>query len=76
MPTPIRQAGFDVVIRTKDHEPPHVHVFKGGASAKIELEPIALVKESGMSKKDLRAAIAIVANHQASLLETWRRIHG
>ena len=38
MPLEIEQEGFKVMIYTRDeHEPPHVHVWKGGGEAVINL---------------------------------------
>ena len=41
MPTVLRQDGFEFVIYTNDHEPMHVHAYKGDGEAKIELSPVA-----------------------------------
>jgi hypothetical protein len=35
MPTVLRKDGFEFMIYTDDHEPAHVHVFKGEGKAKI-----------------------------------------
>lgn len=38
MPTEIEENGFKVIIHTRDeHEPPHVHVWKGKGEAIINL---------------------------------------
>jgi len=41
MPTILRQGGFDVMIFTNDHPPAHVHLFKAGAEAVLDLAPVA-----------------------------------
>lgn len=79
MVTVHREAGFRFIIFTDDHEPAHVHVF-GDGQAKINLagpggEP-ELVSATGMKAGDLRKAMRIVAEQQASLLEQWKAYHG
>ena len=76
MPTVLRQDGFEFVVRLNDHEPMHVHVYKGEGEAKIELLPVALVGVWEMKKSDARKAKRIVAENQADLIRKWREIHG
>jgi len=63
-----------------DHDPPHVHVFKAGEQAKIELDRLdvlpSLILVQGMSVKDAKAAISIVTEYQTYLLEKWQEYHG
>jgi hypothetical protein len=75
MPTVLRQEGFEVVIRTDDHEPPHVHVFHGGASAKIMLESLR-EEHCRLTRRQLVKALILVKQHQEWLLARWREIHG
>lgn len=42
MPTVLRREGYDIVIRSNDHEPAHVHVLEGDGEAKIALDPVEL----------------------------------
>jgi Domain of unknown function (DUF4160) len=81
------QNNFFVYIYTNDHIPAHVHVFKGKKNdanqmeIKInigsEVQPPSLVSANDkMKKKDLIAAIKLVANNQEMLLSKWREIHG
>lgn len=39
-----------------DHEPIHVQVIKGDASAKFTLFPVTLVKNAGLKKSELKMA--------------------
>jgi hypothetical protein len=63
-----------------DHDPPHVHVFKAGGQAKIALGSgdtlPSLIMVQGMSAKIAKAALAIVIENQADLLEKWEEYHG
>jgi hypothetical protein len=76
MPTVLRQDGFEFVIYTNDHEPVHVHAYKGDGEAKIELSPVAVVGVWEMKKSDARRAKCIVAENQDYLIQKWREIHG
>lgn len=80
MPTIFRQDGFEVMIYLNDHIPAHVHVFKAEAEVIIHLGnetmPPRVRENIGMSRRNERAALMIVGEHQASFLGEWRRIHG
>lgn len=80
MPTVLRVDGFEVRIYPRDHDPPHVHVFRAGGQAKVEIgdpdpehpAPARLVQVAGMSRADARQAEELVQLHQAELMEAWR----
>lgn len=77
MPTVLRVDRFEVVIRTDDHEPPHVHVFRAGGQVKIWLEPVTLDRVSGrLGRRQLSLARGLVWRHREMLLAKWREIHG
>ncbi len=80
MPTVLRQDGFDVLIWTDDHPPPHVHVRKAEGVLIVNLGSEAAkpsVRESyGLKAKDERKAFELVIENQAFLLVEWRRVHG
>ncbi|MFL6277005.1 MAG: DUF4160 domain-containing protein [Blastocatellia bacterium] len=72
----MRQDGFEFVIYTNDHEPMHVHAYKGDGEAKIELSSVVVVGVWEMKKSDARKAKHIVAENQDDLIQQWREIHG
>lgn len=78
MPTVLRERGFDVRIFLNDHEPPHVHVYKGGTSVRIELETGEAEVAPGrrMTKHDVAIARQIVGARYRMLLDFWRQLHG
>lgn len=81
MPTILRKGGFKVRIYLNDHIPAHVHVFKGGGEAKINigdenLAPQWVWVSSEMTDKDAVKALQLVADHQLELLKKWREYHG
>jgi hypothetical protein len=79
MITTHRAAGFRFVIFSNDHEPAHVHVFKGG-EAKINLAGPGgapeLVCAVDMTRADVRRAMDIVTEQHDRLLARWTEIHG
>ncbi len=87
MPTLLHNVdGFDVIINTRDeHEPPHVHVWRAGNEAVINLgaqdTPPSIHEIKGnMSKKHVRKALSIIIEHQTSLIvqwdKYWEQTHG
>jgi hypothetical protein len=64
------------MIFTNDHGPPHVHVFKAGVEAVIELLPLAIRDNYRMSRAELRGAVDLVAEHHEVLVQAWRQMHG
>jgi Domain of unknown function (DUF4160) len=53
------------------NEPPHVHVDRAGASAKVWLQPVALAGNAGYPARELGLILALVREHQPKLLEAW-----
>jgi Domain of unknown function (DUF4160) len=64
------------MIFTNDHGPPHVHVFKTGTEAVIELTPVAIRENYRMSRVDLRRAVDLVADNREVLIHAWSEMHG
>lgn len=64
-----------------DHLPAHVHVFKAGGEAKINLLgengcPEFISVSLGMSDRNAIKALEIIAANQLELLEKWKEYHG
>jgi len=76
VPTVLRQEGYDVVIRSNDHEPAHVHVFEGDGESKINLDPVEVKQVWNMKRQIARKARRIVSENQEYLLQRWDEIHG
>jgi hypothetical protein len=77
VPTILRIQGFRVYFWSHEpNEPPHVHTDKGGASAKVWLEPVALASNSGYPARDLGVILRLVHEHQPALLEAWHEFFG
>lgn len=75
MPTILRQDGFDVMIHTDGHAPPHVHCYGANAVVVVELEPLRIRRRRG-SDRDVRVAWKVVEQHREFLRQKWRELHG
>lgn len=77
MPTVLRAQGFRLYFWSREpNEPPHVHVDRGGASAKVWLEPVALAGNVGYPARELGAILRLVREHQPELLGAWHDFFG
>ena len=80
MPTVLRQRGFEVAIRPRDHGPPHVHVLHSGEEVVILLgvgDLVPRVRENrGMRERNVRKAMDIVTANNEIFLKEWQMIYG
>lgn len=77
MPTVLRVDGHRFYFYSHEpNEPPHVHVDKGDASAKVWLEPVALARNLGFRAHELNAILGLVRDHREDLLESWNGYFG
>jgi hypothetical protein len=77
MPTIIRHEGFRLYFYSHEpNEPPHVHVDRGDATAKIWLTPVSIAHNMGFSAKELGELLRLVRAHQTQLLEAWHGYFG
>ncbi len=65
-----------MAIYINNHLPAHVHAFKEGGEAKVNLDPVTVAQAWKMSKATVCKAKRVVAEHQAYLLERWEEING
>ena len=77
MATVHRENGFELRIWPNDHTPPHVHAWKAGGMAKIELvDGFGIVKVREMKAVDVVRAVRMVMANEEKLLRAWEEIHG
>ena len=77
MPTVLRIEGFRFHFYSNEgQEPPHVHVEKDSAAAKVWLQPVAIVYSHGFSPAQLRRIREIAFEHQAAFVERWNEHFG
>lgn len=65
--------GVRFLFYANDHEPIHVHVIKGDASAKFTLFPVTLVRNNGFKSSELKMAESIIEENQEVIAEHWNR---
>ena len=77
MPTVLRTQGFRFYFWSREpNEPPHVHVDRAGASAKVWLQPVVLAGNAGYPARELGVILALVRERQPELLEAWHEFFG
>lgn len=77
MPTVLRVDGYRFYFYSHEpNEPPHVHVDKSGASAKVWLDPVALASNRGYRAVELNAILGLVRQHRGALTESWHGYFG
>ena len=80
MPTILFINGFRFIIWPDDHEPPHIHVFKGDGEAKVNIgnykQAPAFITIHGLTKREAKLIWRVITLHQEELLAAWEKIHG
>ncbi|MBZ0286525.1 MAG: DUF4160 domain-containing protein [Anaerolineae bacterium] len=75
MPTVLRESGYQFIIFTSDHPPPHVHVRREGKLAKVLLNPIEFERTGGFNSGEQSKIVSIIREHQAFLLDEWDKLY-
>lgn len=72
MPTIFIFLGFRFSFYANDHEPIHVHVTKGSASAKFDVLPaVKLIRKSGFKKPELKIIEEIIEENVEIIIARW-----
>ncbi len=73
MPTVLRWRGYRFFFYSADGwEPPHVHVYRAGAEAKLWLQDGKVAANLGFNERVLREIVAKTREERDRLLEVWR----
>lgn len=76
MPTIFELFGLRFFFYADEHSPIHVHIVKGDAEAKIEIDPeIKLIYNHGLKAQDVRRAIRLAKMYKGDIIEIWCRYH-
>ena len=75
-PTILRREGFSIIANTRDHLPPHVHVWKDGKEARFAIEngKVTLLSDGGMTNAELRRAAEIVHAERVLIEKELRKM--
>ncbi len=77
MPTVLRLEGCRFYFYSHEPgEPPHVHVDRGGGTAKVWLDTICLARMSGLKSSEITRILTLVREHRTILLEAWHGYFG
>ncbi len=72
MPTLFYIFGFRFYFWSNEHEPIHVHVEKGDAEAKFNINPVELVYNHGFRPNELKLIESLVEENAEVILEHWK----
>ena len=73
MPTLFIVFGFRFMFYSNDHEPIHVHVIKGNAEARFQVQPdIVLLDNNGLKPAELKLAESLVEENKEMIIERWK----
>jgi hypothetical protein len=76
MPTVLRIGGHRFFFYANEGgEPPHVHVWSGGRSAKFWREPVSLARSAGYDAVELRELRRHVEGNLEQLKRAWHDFH-
>lgn len=73
-PRVLESNGLTAYIYFKDHNPPHVHVYKAGAEAVFRISDLEVVHNNGFSAKAIGRIQTWLAINIDSLTEAWNEI--
>ena len=73
MPTVLKLLGMRFYYWAREHEPVHVHVQKGAAEARFDLEPeIVLTTNMGLKPHELAIAEEVIRENRDFMIEHWK----
>jgi hypothetical protein len=77
MPTLLRVEGFRFSFYAGDGvEPAHIHVHKGGAAAKVWLQPVRVEYTYGFTPAELRRLRQLAVEHEGFFIRRWKEYFG
>lgn len=77
VPTVLRSGAYRLFFYSADgDEPPHVHIERDEAHAKLWLQPVRLQESSGFRPAELRRIARLVEDNVASILGAWHEYFG
>jgi len=71
MPTVLRLEGFRFFFFSDEHSPSHIHIEKGDAYARIELQTIKVTDSYNLNSRELKKLRTLVEKNSEILMEAW-----
>lgn len=75
MPTVLREGGYQFIIFTSDHFPPHVHIRREGKLAKFRLDTMEFERTGGFNAGERSKIIEIILDNRSLLLNEWDKVY-
>jgi hypothetical protein len=73
MPTVLRIEGYRFFFFSNEgQEPPHIHVEKGDAYAKLWLAPVCLASSEGFKRSEMRRIRELTEEHAHAFIQAWQ----
>jgi len=73
--TVIQYRNISLIVRSKDHNPAHVHAISPDGEAKIVIESLECFYLRGFTERDLKRILKVVKERQEILMEVWNEYH-
>ncbi len=74
-PTIFTIGPYRIIINIKDHWPAHVHCVGAGVVVLIEIEIQEVIRNKGVSTKDIKRLQNFIEKNQDVLMNEWRHYH-
>jgi hypothetical protein len=72
MPTILFINGYRFFFYANEHLPVHIHISKGGASAKVNVVPeIDLVYNNGFKVREIKEVLELVIENRLYIIQKW-----
>ncbi len=71
MPELFRLFGIRFFFFSNEHLPIHVHVKNADGTAKFEIDPVKLIENEGMKKKDIYLSESIIEENAEIIKQKW-----
>jgi hypothetical protein len=77
MPTILRHGPYRLYFFSHEpNEPPHIHVDRDAATAKVWLNDCTLASSRGFRPKEINAILEVVSENRGLLVESWHGYFG
>ncbi len=76
MPTLFIIFGLRFFFYSNEHLPIHVHVRNADGEAKFEVDPVQLVDNKGIKRKDISLAESLIEENNEIIIAKWKEYHG
>ena len=72
MPTVLFVFGLRFYFYSDEHLPIHIHVKNGDGKAKINVNTLEIIENSGIKPSDIKKAIDLVKQYQDDIIKSWK----